>query len=91
MCPRGQPDLTDGGQDNIAVVIEIRGCIPGGMPNLTDGGQDNSADRRGILRLGIPSRDGHFNAEVGLQSPNEVWGDESLPRTVEACNPSSLC
>ena len=37
------PDLTDGGQDNVAVVIEICGCIPEGMPNLTDGGQDNIA------------------------------------------------
>ena len=37
------PDLTDGGQDNIAVVMEICGCISEGMPNLADGGQDNSA------------------------------------------------
>lgn len=34
--PEGMPNLTNNGQNNIAVDIEIFGCIPEGMPNLTD-------------------------------------------------------
>ena len=39
MPHRGHAQPDRGGQDNIAIAIEICGCVLEGMPNLTDGGQ----------------------------------------------------